>query len=44
MSKEALDAAGTRIVVIGCGDWPVIKTYKGSLPFLSFFLGCKMIT
>jgi hypothetical protein len=27
--KEALDAAGTRIVVIGCGDWPVIKTYRG---------------
>jgi hypothetical protein len=27
--KEALDAAGTRIVVIGCGDWPVIETYRG---------------
>jgi hypothetical protein len=27
--KSALDAAGTRIVVIGCGDWSVIERYKG---------------
>jgi len=29
--KSALDAAGTRIVVIGCGDWSVINMYKGEL-------------
>ncbi|KAG8803642.1 hypothetical protein FRC18_007245 [Serendipita sp. 400] len=26
--KSALDAAGTRIVVIGCGEWSVIKKYR----------------
>ncbi|KAG8832750.1 hypothetical protein FRC17_000760, partial [Serendipita sp. 399] len=26
--KSTLDAAGTRIVVIGCGEWSVIKQYK----------------
>ena len=26
--KSVLDAAGTRIVVIGCGEWSVIKDYK----------------
>ncbi|KAI0362497.1 hypothetical protein OH77DRAFT_1416770 [Trametes cingulata] len=25
--KEALDEAKTRLVVIGCGDWKLIKTY-----------------
>ncbi|KIM32199.1 hypothetical protein M408DRAFT_215331 [Serendipita vermifera MAFF 305830] len=28
--KDSLDAAGTRIVVVGCGDWSVIKSYKES--------------
>ncbi|KAG8774472.1 hypothetical protein FRC20_002375 [Serendipita sp. 405] len=26
--KSSLDAAGTRVVVIGCGEWSVIKQYK----------------
>ncbi|KAG8803953.1 hypothetical protein FRC17_006080 [Serendipita sp. 399] len=29
--KSTLDAAGTRIVVIGCGEWSVIKQYKGHI-------------
>ncbi|KIM19349.1 hypothetical protein M408DRAFT_83628, partial [Serendipita vermifera MAFF 305830] len=33
--KKALDAAGTRIVVIGCGDWSVIKTYREHTGFTS---------
>jgi len=30
VSKSSLDAAGTRIVIIGCGEWSVIKEYKNS--------------
>ncbi|KIM32204.1 hypothetical protein M408DRAFT_20527 [Serendipita vermifera MAFF 305830] len=33
--KSALDAAGTRIVVVGCGDWSVIKTYREHTGFTS---------
>ncbi|KIM32209.1 hypothetical protein M408DRAFT_20532 [Serendipita vermifera MAFF 305830] len=33
--KSALDAAGTRIVVGGCGDWPVIKLYREHTGFTS---------
>jgi len=28
--QEALDAAGTKIVVIGCGQWNMIPTYQGA--------------
>ncbi|KIM32200.1 hypothetical protein M408DRAFT_326842 [Serendipita vermifera MAFF 305830] len=31
--KSALDEAGTRIVVIGCGEWSVIKAYKETTQF-----------
>ena len=27
--EEALEAAGIKIVVIGCGEWSLIKTYAG---------------
>ena len=30
--EEALKAAGTKIVVIGCGEWNLIKTYAGMPP------------
>ena len=26
---EALEQAGTKIVVIGCGDWQLINNYRG---------------
>lgn len=29
MKKEALDQAGTKIVVIGCGEWNPIDQYYG---------------
>jgi len=29
VSKDALDRAGTRVVVIGCGEASVIAVYKG---------------
>jgi hypothetical protein len=32
---EALEAAGTKIVVIGCGEWNPIKSYAGVLVSLS---------
>lgn len=40
--KEALDAAGTKIVVIGCGEWNPIKSYAGifSLPYKYPTLEC----
>lgn len=28
--KDALDAAGTKIVVIGCGEWNPIQFYSGA--------------
>ena len=27
--EDALESAGTRIVVIGCGEWNVIESYTG---------------
>jgi hypothetical protein len=37
VSKSSLDAAGTRIVIVGCGEWSVIKEYKGeSLGYVHF--------
>ncbi|KIM32202.1 hypothetical protein M408DRAFT_20525 [Serendipita vermifera MAFF 305830] len=33
--KGALDAADTRIVVIGCGDWSLIKLYREHTGFTS---------
>jgi hypothetical protein len=39
VSKSSLDAAGTRIVVVGCGEWSVIKEYKGELfGYVSFII------
>ena len=29
--KDALEAANTRLVIIGCGDWKLIKNYCGEL-------------
>ncbi|PVG01731.1 hypothetical protein CPB86DRAFT_781105 [Serendipita vermifera] len=31
--KASLDAAGTRIAVIGCGDWSVVKDYKENINY-----------
>ena len=34
--KDALEEANTRLVVIGCGDWKLIKNYCGeanSVPY-----------
>ncbi|KAF8805171.1 hypothetical protein BYT27DRAFT_7192842 [Phlegmacium glaucopus] len=33
VSEEALEAAGTRIVVIGCGEWNPIKSYAETAEF-----------
>jgi hypothetical protein len=32
--SEALEQAGTKIVIIGCGDWLLIDNYRGVYPFL----------
>ena len=29
MRSEALESAGTKIVIIGCGDWLLINNYRG---------------
>lgn len=29
VSEEALETAGVKIVVIGCGEWNPIKSYAG---------------
>jgi len=35
--EEALEAAGTKIVVIGCGEWNVIKSYAETAKFKGQF-------
>ena len=29
--KDALEAAQTRIVIVGCGDWQPIKAYQSKM-------------
>jgi len=35
--EEALEAAGTKIVVIGCGEWNLIKSYSETAKFKGKF-------
>ena len=29
--QDALEAAGTKLIVVGCGDWPLIENYQSTL-------------
>jgi len=36
--KETFEAANTDIIVVGCGEWGIIKQYKGDYPCRTFLL------
>jgi hypothetical protein len=40
---EALQKAGASVVVVGCGEWEVLQTYRGAyIPLSLFVLGLKV--
>jgi hypothetical protein len=34
IKQEALREAGVNLVIVGCGDYQLIKDYKGELPVI----------